>query len=240
MKKGDNPRSRKKEGIVRRVGERNRSKLEPWFHEISIVLPLMHCFMIFIAMEGYSTRIEGLCFFGPNYPPRCIGYESEGDAPEGFGTTPCWRGNGEKNPILYLVGVITGIVFGTFMPLIVIIVTMLLMCRSVSKIEKNMQRYGVGSLRLNARRSGRDNHDNNAETNSTNNATCTGQGIMCRIKLFCSSLRNREWRVLLIPLWFIHHYFLIAEWCCWWCFFAFMNGVQQFVTTVRERSTCRR
>ena len=62
-----------------------------------------------------------------------------------------------------------------------IVVTMLLMYRSVAKIEKNMRNYGVSALRLNARRSGgTTNHSQNAANNSTQSAN--DQGIMCRIK----------------------------------------------------------
>jgi hypothetical protein len=155
-----------------------RNKLEPWFHGISILLPLVCCF-IFMAMKAYNVY-GTTCFVVPNEPPHCIGYES-GDTPEGF-SIPCGRGNGKENPILYLVTSIAG--FGStliFTPT-VIVGTMLLMYRSVSKIEKNMRNYGVGALRLNAR-SGGGNRGDNAGT--TNNTTCTNDqrdGVMRRVK----------------------------------------------------------
>ena len=152
-----------------------RNKLEPWFHGISIIIPLV-CGFVLIAMKGYNAY-EGDCFLVPNDAPHCIGYEN-GDTPEGF-SIPCGRGDGGENPILYLVTSIVG--FGSVLIVTptVIIGTMLLMYRSVSKIEKNMRNYGVNALRLKAR-SGGGNHGNTAETNSTRSAN--DQGIMSRIK----------------------------------------------------------
>ena len=153
-----------------------RNKLEPWFHGISIIIPLV-CGFVLIAMKGYNAY-EGDCFLVPNDAPHCIGYEN-GDTPEGF-SIPCGRGDGGENPILYLVTSIVG--FGSVLIVTptVIIGTMLLMYRSVSKIEKNMRNYGVNALRLKARSGGRGNRGNNAETNSTRSAN--DQGILSRIK----------------------------------------------------------
>ena len=106
-------------------------------------------------------------------------YEN-GDTPEGFSSIPCRRGDGGENPILYLVTAIIAFGSGLIGTTIVIVVTMLLMYRSVSKIEKNMRKYGVNALRLKARSGGRGNRGNNAETNSTRSAN--DQGIMSRIK----------------------------------------------------------
>ena len=153
-----------------------RNKLEPWFHGISIVIPLVVDFII-MAMKGYNASGGVACFMVPNDPPHCIGYEN-GDTPEGF-SIPCGRGDGGENPILYLVMEI--VAFGPTLIITptVIVGTMILMYRSVSKIEKNMRNYGVNALRLKAR-SGGGNHGNTAETNSTRSAN--DQGIMSRIK----------------------------------------------------------
>ena len=60
--------------------------------------------------------------------------------------------------------------------------TMLLVYRSVSKIEQKMHNYGVNAFRLNAARSGGGNRgDNHAENNSTRHSD-NEQGIMSRIK----------------------------------------------------------
>ena len=130
-------------------------------------------------MKAYNVY-ELVCFRLPNNPPHCIGYEN-GDTPEGAFSIPCGRGDGGENPILYLVTAIGG--FGSVLIITptVIIGTMLLMYRTVSKIEERMRKYGVSALRLSAR-SGAGNRGDNAETNSTHGAN--NQGIMSRIKRF--------------------------------------------------------
>jgi hypothetical protein len=119
-------------------------------------------------MKAYNLY-GAVCFLRPNYPPHCIGYQN-GDTPEGF-SIPCGRGDGGENPILYLV-TSPIVAFGSTLIITptIIVVTMILMYRSVCKIEKNMQNYGVSTLRLKAP----------AATNSTRSAN--DQGIMSRIK----------------------------------------------------------
>jgi hypothetical protein len=152
-----------------------RNKLEPCFHGMAIIGPLVVGFIL-IAMKAYN-EYEGVCHLVPNDAPHCIGYES-GDTPEGF-SIPCGRGDGEENPILYLVTSIIGFGSTLIVTPTVIVVTMILMYRSVSKIEKNMRNYGVGALRLNAR-SGGGNRGDTAVTYSTRSAN--DQGILSRIK----------------------------------------------------------
>ena len=153
-----------------------RNKLEPWFHGISIIIPLVLEFII-MTMKGYNAS-GGVCFLVPNDPPHCIGYES-GDTPKGF-SIPCGRGDGGENPILYLVTSIVGYGSTLIITPTVIVGTMILMYRSVSKIEKNMRNYGVGALRLKVRPGG-GNRGDAAVTNRTRGAT-NDQGIMSRIK----------------------------------------------------------
>ena len=158
-----------------------RNKLEPWFHGISIIIPLVVGF-IGITMKAYNVY-EGDCVLVPNDPPHCIGYEN-GDTPEGF-SIPCGRGDGGENPILYLV-TSPIVAFGSTLIITptIIVGTMLLMYRSVSKIEKNMRNYGVGALRLKAR-SGGGNRGENTETNNTRpSANDQHDGVMRRIKRF--------------------------------------------------------
>jgi hypothetical protein len=111
------------------------------------------CGLIFIAMKAFNED-EGVCFIVPN-------------------------GDGRENPILYLVTAIVGYGSGLIITPTVIAGTMLLMYRSVSKIEKNMRNYGVNALRLNAR-SGGGNRGDTAETNNTR--SLNDQGIMRRVK----------------------------------------------------------
>ena len=149
-----------------------RNKLEPCFHGISIIIPLVVGF-IFIAMKGYNAN-DSVCYFEQNYAPHCIGYES-GDTPKGF-NIPCGRGNGAENPILYLVTLIVGYGLVMIITPTVIVGTMLLMYRSVSKIERQMRNYGVSALRLNVRSGGGGNRG------TRRSASINDQGIMSRIK----------------------------------------------------------
>jgi hypothetical protein len=132
-----------------------------------------------MAMKAYNGINVSVCFIVPNYPPHCIGYES-GDTPKGF-SIPCGRGDGgENNPLLYLVTSI--VAFGSVLIITPTVTfgTMLLMYRSVSKIEQRMQRYGRTSLRLSAQSVVR-NRGENTETNNTRRSA-NDQGIMSRIK----------------------------------------------------------
>jgi hypothetical protein len=159
-----------------------RNKLEPWFHGISTIIPLVCRGFVFIAMKGYN-EYESVCYLRPNYPPHCIGYEN-GDTPEGF-SIPCGRGNGGENPILYFVTWIVS--FGSTMIVTptVIVGTMLLMYRSVSsKIEERMQNYGVSILRLTTTRPGRGNRGNSTRDASNDQH----DGVMCRVKRFCMGM----------------------------------------------------
>jgi hypothetical protein len=159
-----------------------RNKLEPWFHGISIIIPLVVGF-IFMAMKSFNL-CEAVCYLRQNDPPHCIGYES-GDMPKGF-SIPCGRGDGGENPILYPVTSIVG--FGSVLIVTptVIGATMLLMYRSVSKIEQRMQNYGVKSLRLNAQsvRVVR-NRGENTETNNRTRGADDQHGVMRRVKRLC-------------------------------------------------------
>ena len=64
---------------------------------------------------------------------------------------------------------------------IVIVGTMLLIYRSVSKVEHRMRNNGVSALHLNARSRG-GNRGENVETNNTRPSASNDQGIMSRIK----------------------------------------------------------
>ncbi len=67
-----------------------RNKLEPWFHGISILVPLVIC-TILLATNAYNGAIGSPCFYPyPHDPPHCIGYEA-GAVPEGY-SIPCGRG----------------------------------------------------------------------------------------------------------------------------------------------------
>jgi hypothetical protein len=112
---------------------------------------------VFMAMKGYNVN-ESVCFLEQNDAPHCIGYES-GDTPESF-IIPCECGNGGENPMIYLVTSIVGFGLVLIITPTVIVGTMLIMYRSVSKNEQRMQNYGVSVLHLNARSRGGNRGEN--------------------------------------------------------------------------------
>ena len=121
-----------------------QKKLEPWFHGLSIIPPLFLTSMG-LVIDGYNSS-EGTCWFTPNNQlPHCRGVES-GEIRNGF-TIPCGRGDGKENPALYRALVIFQHVYILLAP-VVVVITMTLMYRSVHKVEKKMQQYGVSALRL--------------------------------------------------------------------------------------------
>lgn len=80
-------------------------------------------------------------------PPHCIGYEA-GDIPEGY-SIPCWRGGKDDGQAkLRAVSNATGLISLMIITPLIMVVTMTSMYRSVTKIEKQMENYGVGALRL--------------------------------------------------------------------------------------------
>jgi hypothetical protein len=90
----------------------------------------------------------------------------------------CWNSfsNQSKLKLLIVVYVLVLIITP-----IVIVGTMLLIYRSVSKVEHRMRNNGVSALHLNARSRG-GNRGENVETNNTWPSASNDQGIMSRIK----------------------------------------------------------
>ena len=115
-----------------------KKKVEPLLHGFPLLLALVRSVTILIQ-ESYNDAGAGNCNSSPEYyPPHCIGYE-DGEVRPGF-TIPCGRGNG-KSFTYY-----SGLVYGFTAPIIVI-VSMIIIYRAVSKQEKRMARFGEGSLR---------------------------------------------------------------------------------------------
>jgi hypothetical protein len=137
--------------VVNKYNKRDayiRNKLQPWFHGISILFALVCCTILLASKAFNAGSIDTLaCFFSPNYPPHCIGFE-DGYILEGF-NIPCGCGNLESKPFAYAIWFI-GLFSVQALPPLVIICTMLLMYIFILKVERRMQRYGVGSLRLRA------------------------------------------------------------------------------------------
>ncbi len=131
-----------------------RQKLEPWFHGFSIIFPLLYGSLI-LAVESFTPLI-GMCFVtNPQVEEsvnwHCLGYE-DGEIPKGF-TKPCGHGDLDKtNPFISILAVqVLANTMSLILPPIVILLTMVLMYRSVAKVEKDISKYGVNALRLRAR-----------------------------------------------------------------------------------------
>ena len=160
-----------------------RRKLETWFHGISILLPLVMC-VILLATNSYNGSGGGVCFPDPHNPPHCIGYKV-GVIPKGY-SIPCGRG-GENDGYAELRAntLYGGFLFLLFVAPATILVTMVAMFRSVSNIEKQMQKYGVRALRSRTALAAQ-----TTNTNSTDHQEATGFGLAFKIKelgkyLFC-------------------------------------------------------
>ncbi len=78
----------------------------------------------------------------PHNPPYCIEYQDR-DVVEGF-SIPCGRGNAFYNSIMFLIIVIALVC----PPPISIVTTMVMMYRTVLKIERKVARCGVNALHL--------------------------------------------------------------------------------------------
>jgi hypothetical protein len=125
-----------------------QKKLEPWFHGISILFPMV-INGILLATHSFNGADGGQCDMLPHIPPHCIGYEA-GHIPKGY-SIPCGRG-GEHDgharfrAILLYMGFAEVLIIAPA----IILLTMTMMFRSVAKIEKKMEQYGVRALRFRA------------------------------------------------------------------------------------------
>ncbi len=116
-------------------------KLEHWLHVIPIAAALLSGFLA-VAVNDLNAW-GNKCFVVPYNPPHCIGFE-DGHIVDGF-SIPCGRGNAFHNSFFYQLLAF----FFTAPPPIIILMTMIMMYRTVVKIERNAARYGVRTLRLN-------------------------------------------------------------------------------------------
>jgi hypothetical protein len=150
-----------------------RNKLEPWFHGISIILPLVSG-VILLAAKAFNSGSYDVCLLAQSKPPHCIGYEN-GYTPKGY-NIPCGRGDLNDKPFLHAIAIVGHFIVLASAP-IVVLWTMLLMYRTVLKIEKRMQRYGVRVLRARI-----------ASHQSDNLAEVGNEGVMNRIKNTCKCI----------------------------------------------------
>jgi type III secretory pathway component EscS len=125
-----------------------RRKLEPWFHGISILFPLVLS-VIFLATNSFNGPDGGVCFPQPYYPPHCVGFGA-GDTPEEY-SIPCGRGGPyDGHAKLRTITMYAGLLFVLIIAPVTILASMASMFRSVTKIEKQMLKYGVNALRFRA------------------------------------------------------------------------------------------
>jgi hypothetical protein len=117
-----------------------RTKLEPLFHGLPIAAACIAAITGLATQSFNSTLVN--CFPATYSPPHCTGYE-DGDIPEGF-NIPCGRGSDVNYGFLIFLVLKTVVIEPS-----VIIVTMTMMYLEVRKIEKKLQKYGVGALRAN-------------------------------------------------------------------------------------------
>ncbi len=97
-------------------------------------------------VEKSFNTIGHICYVNRSHnPPHCIGYQDL-QIVEGF-SIPCGRGNAPLDNNI-LIRLFFTVVINYTAP-VIIITTMVMMYRTVLKIERNAARYGVSTLRLN-------------------------------------------------------------------------------------------
>ena len=120
-----------------------REKIEPYLHGVPIVYAL-GASITMLSKQLYNTDVSGVCSSAyPYEPPHCEGLE-DGARPTIDGYTfeiPCGRGRGD-----YGLGLVL-----TSLPIIgspiVVAITMTMMYRAVTKLEKKMRKnYGANSV----------------------------------------------------------------------------------------------
>ena len=127
-----------------------KRKLEPWFHCVSALVPIV------VGTFGLSVNAFNAygisCSSYPHYPPHCIGLE-EGEVRKGF-SIPCGRGDWLSAPAIknddnkYLL-MSSILLFPIVTTPIIIAVTMTMMYQTVQKLEKKLNKFGMNTLRVN-------------------------------------------------------------------------------------------
>jgi hypothetical protein len=149
-----------------------RKKIEPWLHGISLTYSL--CVGVTLLAKEALNAHGSHCAGYAHYPPHCIGYE-EGTVVDGY-EVPCGRGG--SGALSLGLSLMCPPIFVT--P-IVIVATMAIMYQKVLKLEKRMQKYGIGALRL-----------KKIKLTADQEAIETNPGIFGTIKSFCNCFRNNS------------------------------------------------
>ena len=156
-----------------------RRNFEPLFHCISISIPLVLC-IVFSARNAGNGPNGGTCSVRPYNPPHCFGYE-KGEIPDNF-SIPCFRGG--SDPLISVADRINRYII--WAPFGVIVVTMTLMYRSVTIIERRMQNYGVNTLRTKVALGSADN------TSQQEEPRCFLSKLMGMLKGYFKSTKTRS------------------------------------------------
>jgi hypothetical protein len=156
-----------------------RRKFEPWFHIISVSIPLALC-IVFLARNAGNGPNGGTCSVRSFNPPHCIGYE-KGEIPENF-SIPCFRGG--SDPVIQVAKEMWQYI--VLVPFGVILFTMTLMYRSVAIIERRMQRYGVNTLRTRVAQGSADNTSQQEESSRFTSR------LKAMLKFFSKSTNTRS------------------------------------------------
>eukprot|EP00553_Chaetoceros_curvisetus_P014870 CAMPEP_0204650722 /NCGR_PEP_ID=MMETSP0718-20130828/12111_1 /ASSEMBLY_ACC=CAM_ASM_000674 /TAXON_ID=230516 /ORGANISM="Chaetoceros curvisetus" /LENGTH=440 /DNA_ID=CAMNT_0051674243 /DNA_START=103 /DNA_END=1425 /DNA_ORIENTATION=- len=128
-----------------RSDEYIRTKLEPYYHGLSITIALIISFTTLICEAFNPAPNDGICWAFQYNPPHCEGYEN-GEIPDGY-NIPCGRGRAAT---------VLSLIFSFPLLLaspIVIVASMTITYKAVLKHELKMAEYGVGSLRASVARS---------------------------------------------------------------------------------------
>jgi len=151
-----------------------RKNLEPWFHGISIIIPLILCSISHYTFDAY---IGGFCtpsIIVTSPPPHCIGHEI-GEKIEGF-SIPCTYSHWEIDTASDVAFIIILLIIYIIAPC-VIVGSMVSMYKFVFKIEQRMYNYGENTLNVR----NQPEEDNSGENAQSNN------GLMCILSRSCCS-----------------------------------------------------
>ncbi len=118
-----------------------RTKIEPFLHGVPIALALAFS-IVGLAGKNFNYNGGGFCFSAVHYPLHCDGYDV-GEIRDGF-EIPCGRGfKGEKTFTLF-------VLVSAFIPLIIVISSLVMIYRTVKKQGNKLSRYGAGALTINS------------------------------------------------------------------------------------------
>lgn len=131
-----------------------KAKVEPFLHGVPISFALIVGITSLIGENNNSGQLN--CDRPEYRPPHCIGFE-DGEVREGF-DIPCGRGYDGAPGFVTMSALIV-----LFVPPIISGISLGMMYRTVSRQERQMERYGAGALNLS-----RNNEDTNVDSINSN------------------------------------------------------------------------